>query len=391
MSPPRGLRNRNPGNIVVSGWTVRQEGYTGPEPEGRFATFATMAHGLLALMRLLQNYRHAHGLATVRGIINRWAPPVENNTSSYVTAVAAALKVGEDEELPDNPATYNLLARAISAHENGRDAAAGGISVTDWADAMARFNGSTQGSVRPAPASPPEPVDATPSPAPYPASGDEPFPGWPFKEPTMAPIIAAAASSLLPIVADLFRMRGSQTSERNAVLVEKIGPALVDVAKSVAPAVNEQQTVEKILASDELKQALRQSVALRIQEFSPAIDLILKLEEAQRVNMDAAASRIERLGQVPIDKLLPFYLVAVGQFALTIIVMTGLGALLWPVIRQVASGAEVGELPSWASMIIGSLLIVIALEWRSIISFVVGTTQGSSAKNAIIERLSKNG
>lgn len=30
MSPPRGIRNRNPGNIVDAPWTRQQSGYAAP-------------------------------------------------------------------------------------------------------------------------------------------------------------------------------------------------------------------------------------------------------------------------------------------------------------------------------------------------------------------------
>ena len=95
----RGFRNRNPGNIdfhAGNKWT----GQVGIEPpprnggRARFAVFDSHEHGIRALARLLENYQVKHNLRTVAGMIDRWAPPVENVTSAYVASVARAVGVG---------------------------------------------------------------------------------------------------------------------------------------------------------------------------------------------------------------------------------------------------------------------------------------------------------
>jgi hypothetical protein len=58
----------------------------------------------------------------VRGIINRWAPPVENDTSAYVMQVSAALGVKPDDVINvKDRATMFGIAKAIAKHENGGD------------------------------------------------------------------------------------------------------------------------------------------------------------------------------------------------------------------------------------------------------------------------------
>lgn len=261
MTTPRGIRNRNPGNIIVAGWTQRQSGYLGPEAEGRFARFDTMANGLVALMRLLQNYR-GQGLTTVRGIINKWAPPVENDTSAYVLAVAKALNVGPDQELPDEPWVYHSLARAITGHENGRQAAADGISDRDYAEAMATLFGT-------------ETVVAAPEPGPVP----EPKPSIKEKIVAIPGLVLAAGQALLPLVIDLFKARGTKTSERNAGVVEAVGPTLIAIAKEVVGGSgNEQQVAEAILANKELQNQFRAAVALKWTDVEP----FLRFEEESR-------------------------------------------------------------------------------------------------------------
>ena len=82
-----------------------------------------MKWGYRALIRTLQNYRKRHGCATIADFIKRWAPPVENNTSSYITRVCKEMQV-PDSYIPDieDKATMCAFASAISMVENGTPA-----------------------------------------------------------------------------------------------------------------------------------------------------------------------------------------------------------------------------------------------------------------------------
>ncbi|WP_338619046.1 LPD38 domain-containing protein [Achromobacter sp. E1] len=113
---PRGIRNNNPGNIQ-KGVAFAGE-VEGNDP--RFATFATPEDGIRATARNLLTYQRQHGLDTVQDIVNRWAPPSENDTGAYVQQVARALGVdaGERLDLSDH-STLERLTTAIIRHENG--------------------------------------------------------------------------------------------------------------------------------------------------------------------------------------------------------------------------------------------------------------------------------
>jgi hypothetical protein len=114
---PRGLRNRNPGNIRSG--DVLWEGQTGCDADG-FCTFASDEDGIRALAKLLVGYYRRQGLDTVRGIIRRYAPASENDTQAYVTAVARRLGVAAESRLRvDEPETLTGLVKAILRHENG--------------------------------------------------------------------------------------------------------------------------------------------------------------------------------------------------------------------------------------------------------------------------------
>lgn len=125
----RGIRNNNPGNLRHgSSW----DGLAPTQTDPAFCQFTTMAKGCRALIKTLRTYVERHGLRTVRGIVNRWAPPVENDTGSYVRSVAAAVRHDADEPLnfEADPLLFLDLAKAIARHENGADAEL--ITDDDW-------------------------------------------------------------------------------------------------------------------------------------------------------------------------------------------------------------------------------------------------------------------
>lgn len=125
--PTRGERNNNPGNINEGGgW----QGDIGLElvPDGdsyspRFARFDTAENGIRAIAKQLLVYQYKHGLHTVRTMINRWAPPADDNdTDAYVAAVSVQVGVGPDDTIVlanDNDALPSMVY-AIIHQENGR-------------------------------------------------------------------------------------------------------------------------------------------------------------------------------------------------------------------------------------------------------------------------------
>ena len=120
MIATRGERNNNPGNIDRS--TIRWEGMSADQSsDDRFIVFQTPQFGIRALAKILLNYQDVHNLDTIRQIIDRWAPPSENDTGAYVTDVAADVGVGPDDKIDLNDAAIlTKLVTAIIRHENGR-------------------------------------------------------------------------------------------------------------------------------------------------------------------------------------------------------------------------------------------------------------------------------
>jgi hypothetical protein len=116
---PRGLRNNNPGNLEKSRSNPWQ-GEIVPSGDRRFAQFVSMELGYRALLKLLRNYIVLHQCDTIGKIINRWAPPVENNTDGYIRRVEAITGLTADAVIsPDDKTALMLIASAISEVENG--------------------------------------------------------------------------------------------------------------------------------------------------------------------------------------------------------------------------------------------------------------------------------
>jgi len=120
----RGIRNHNPGNIdrgqPWQGLATAAEMTPEQKAETRFAVFSSPEWGIRAMVRIIQTYRTKYGLETVAGIIKRWAPPVENQTTVYINAVAASMNVQPDSVLDtSDPEILSPLLKAIILHENG--------------------------------------------------------------------------------------------------------------------------------------------------------------------------------------------------------------------------------------------------------------------------------
>ena len=125
----RGIRNMNPGNIRLGeSWLGLRMKQTDPD----FCQFTSMIYGCRALLKLLRTYVETRGCTTIRKVVERWAPPSENDTTSYVLSVAAACRRDADERLPVDvdPLIYLDLARAIARHECGPEAE--GIGDDVW-------------------------------------------------------------------------------------------------------------------------------------------------------------------------------------------------------------------------------------------------------------------
>lgn len=129
----RGQLNNNPGNIRHGDqWQGLADEQTDPD----FCTFTAPEYGIRAIMIVLNSYAKRK-ISTVKGIIEAWAPPSENDTDAYVADMASRLGIKPTDNLvhpmrgsdggptitpklfTQDKHTVVILAKAIIHHENG--------------------------------------------------------------------------------------------------------------------------------------------------------------------------------------------------------------------------------------------------------------------------------
>jgi len=112
---PRGYDNNNPGNIrLTSGYWLGE--VSGSDPD--FKTFKSMEWGYRAMFVLLKSYLD-RGYNTITKILNRYAPPSENDTQAYIDHVVRLTGFSPHQVLQHEPSVMKKLVAAISTHENG--------------------------------------------------------------------------------------------------------------------------------------------------------------------------------------------------------------------------------------------------------------------------------
>ena len=114
---PRGIRNKNPGNIKLgTDW----DGLADEQSDPTFCSFKEAVWGIRALMRILLVYRFHHKKNNVEDIIGRWAPPNENDTDAYIDFVCKKTETNPMDKLDNSIEHYLPLIKAIIQMENGK-------------------------------------------------------------------------------------------------------------------------------------------------------------------------------------------------------------------------------------------------------------------------------
>ena len=124
---PRGIRNNNPLNIRRS--KDQWQGMRREQTDAAFCQFENFVYGWRAAFKLLtRTYYHTYRLYTIRAIVNKWAPPNENNSKAYVENVSRLTGIHPDEPLgipSEKPSRWIALGAAMAIQENG-------ITSIDW-------------------------------------------------------------------------------------------------------------------------------------------------------------------------------------------------------------------------------------------------------------------
>ena len=113
----RGIRNNNPGNIRRG---QQWQGLSSTQTDSSFDQFVSPLWGIRAIAKIIKTYK-SQGIDTISGIITKWAPSNENNTTSYINSVAKYVGISPSSCLDFNSKLlWCSLVSAIIMHENGK-------------------------------------------------------------------------------------------------------------------------------------------------------------------------------------------------------------------------------------------------------------------------------
>lgn len=84
----RAIKNNNPLNIRRT--SDHWKGMSTFQPDREFVSFNSVEYGFRAAFRIIHNgFKASPPRNTIRLIVSRWAPPVENNTDRYISFVSS--------------------------------------------------------------------------------------------------------------------------------------------------------------------------------------------------------------------------------------------------------------------------------------------------------------
>lgn len=129
---PRGIRNNNPLNIRRT--RTQWKGMTQRQTDPAFCQFSEMRYGLRAAFIVLHTYVARHHLNTLRKVILRWAPPPENNPSTYLLYICLRTGWPPNKPLPPmdtDSVFWPLLVEAMAEEECGKDVMTQGLLKHD--------------------------------------------------------------------------------------------------------------------------------------------------------------------------------------------------------------------------------------------------------------------
>lgn len=113
-SKPRGIRNNNPGNIRHGDKWV---GMSPIQTDKSFVQFEKPVYGIRAMTKVLMSYQR-RGVVTLGDILTTWAPPIENDTESYIKHAEKALRMNRGRVILNH--NFPELIAFIIKHENGQ-------------------------------------------------------------------------------------------------------------------------------------------------------------------------------------------------------------------------------------------------------------------------------
>src|SRR5580698_10781314 len=105
----RGMDLNNPFDLEYND-SFTWHGEVRPSSDDTFCQFDTIFDGVRAGLKDLLNQQVIHGLNTWAKIINKYAPPSENDTATYIAAVCKGTNTAPDEILNLSDPSFLALA-----------------------------------------------------------------------------------------------------------------------------------------------------------------------------------------------------------------------------------------------------------------------------------------
>ncbi len=118
-SLPRGIRNNNPGNIRISNNDWKGKVPKDLNTDKKFEQFTELKYGVRAMTVLMRNWIKKGTANTIEKVVNRFAPPTENNSLNYVQLVSQWTGIPKDQILDIDKETMKKLVLAMARKENG--------------------------------------------------------------------------------------------------------------------------------------------------------------------------------------------------------------------------------------------------------------------------------
>lgn len=115
---PRGIRNHNPGNLVITTIAWKGKVPVAQNTDKHFEQFTSALFGIRAMFMDVRGDIEKDGLNTVRKLISVYAPASENNTQAYIDFIAKQLGINPDAKITSDK--YFPLLKAIIQMENGK-------------------------------------------------------------------------------------------------------------------------------------------------------------------------------------------------------------------------------------------------------------------------------
>ncbi len=95
------------------------------QSDAQFVQFESMEWGWRAAFWLLtRTYYHKYRLFTIRAIVQKWAPTIENNTKAYIHNVSRLTGINPNEPIgipSEQPSRWIALGIAMAIQETGTE------------------------------------------------------------------------------------------------------------------------------------------------------------------------------------------------------------------------------------------------------------------------------